>query len=104
MKIIAATSQESILVEMSVAEMRLLTDFKWNPDPSQVPSWRVELQTFQPGQEVEITKTVEYAKALIGTFRNVIPGLRKQAQRLNTLADEIQIHEPDHTLLSKENA
>lgn len=104
MKIIAVTGQESVLVEMSVGEMRSLTDFKWHPDPSHSASWRIELQRFKPGQEVEITKTVEYAKDLIDTFRNVIPGLRQQAQRLNKLANEIQIHEPDHTLLPKESA
>ena len=101
MKIIAVTGQESILVEMSVGEMRSLTDFKWHPDPSHSASWRIELQRFRPGQEVEITKAVEYAKDLIDTFRNVIPGLRQQAQRLTKLANEIQLHEPDAGLLPK---
>lgn len=104
MKIIAVTGQESVLVEMSVGEMRSLTDFTWRPDPSHSASWRIELQSFKPGQQVEVTKTLEHAKDLIDTFRNVIPGLRQQAQRLNKLANEIQIHEPDHTLLPKENA
>lgn len=104
MKIIAATGPETILVEMDVREMRALTDFKWNPDPSRPAVWTIDLRNFVPGQEVEIFKVVEYAKSILDTFRSVVPGLRQNAARLNKLASEVELHEPDYKLLPKENS
>lgn len=104
MKIIAVTGPETVLVEMNVREMRAITDFRWNPDPSHPAVWMIDLRNFKPGQEVEIIKAVEYAKSILDTFRSVVPGLRQNAARLNKLASEVELHEPDYKLLPKETA
>ena len=104
MKIIAATSHETILVEMSTREMRAITDYKWTADQSYPHSPEITLRSFRAGEEIALSEAFEHAGKLLETFRGIAPGLRQQAVRLSRLADEVQLHEPDHNLLPKGDA
>lgn len=94
MKVVAAITSYRILVEMSTDELQWATTWKGNAYGPR------ELQELKVGVDVDIKKEFQQAKALLDTFRGIAPALRDSAGRLQRLASEVEIHEPDASLLA----
>lgn len=97
MKIIAATSSEKLLVEIDVSTLRTITNWKYGG--------RYTLtENFRSGDEIDVRKEFRDAQKLVESFRGIAPGLRQAQKYLGTLADSVELHEPDYSLLPKESA
>lgn len=103
MKVIAVTSSTTVLVEVSINDLRTITEYKWKPPYTERFS-AIELDRFNPGDVIELPKAFQHAKELVETFRGIAPGLRQSAQRLENLAAQVELHEPNHSLLPKADA
>jgi len=92
MKVVAATGRESLLVEMSVEELKRVTN--WKND-----SYYLALSDFRPGVQVDLVKEFNEAYSLLQSFRGIAPSLRQSAKRLENLALSVEVHEPDSSRL-----
>ena len=100
MKIIAATSGTTLLAEISLDEIKMITDYQW--DPPYKGGWSgIDIHRFAPGDVIEMPKAFKHAKELLETFRGIAPALKQSAKRLEKLASEVELHEPDVSLLPK---
>lgn len=100
MKIVAVTSSTTVLAEVSINELKTITEYNWKPPYTERFSG-IELDRFKPGDVIELPKAFEHAKELLQTFRGIAPGLRQSAKRLENLASQVELHEPNHSLLPK---
>lgn len=96
MKIIAATSERTVLVEIHVTELRHITE--WNG--MQYGNSNI-FSDAKPGTVIELTPMFKNAAELVGTFRGIAPDLRSAAAKVLRMAETIELHEPDVSLLPK---
>ena len=99
MKIIAVTSRWTLLVSMTPNELSTITEWR-NPNPDRDV---LDLRDIggHDGKSFDVTKEFEDARDLLNSFRGIAPALRQSAGRLERLADEVELHEPDVSLLPK---
>jgi hypothetical protein len=98
-KIVAVTGETKLLVEVNTYELREITEYNWKP--GYLSCNDIQLRQFKPGDEIDLPKVFKEAKELLSSFRGIAPALRQSAKRLEHLASEVEIHEPNHTLLPK---
>jgi hypothetical protein len=99
MKIVGTTSINTLLVEVSIEEMRELTCWK---NPNSYNEWELDIgEGIHAGKEFSVIPDLRQAKELLNTFRGIAPGLLQSAKRLERLADEVALHEPAVSLLPK---
>lgn len=99
MRIIGASGTESILVEISPEELATVTNWR-NPFS---PRWEAHLQNLGP-RRIDLAKEFKEARDLLDSFRGVAPALKQSAARLERLASEVELHEPDASLLPKKES
>lgn len=102
MKVIAATSHYELLVSMTPTELATITEWR-NPNRD-----RQSLDLYdigkQGGKSFDVTKEFVAARDLLQSFRGIAPALRQSAKRLENLAAEVELHEPDVSLLPKKES
>ena len=96
MRIIGASGKSAILIEISPEELAIVTNWR-NPF---APRWEAHLQDLGP-RTIDLAKEFGQARELLDSFRGIAPGLLQSAKRLERLADEVALHEPDVSLLPK---
>ena len=96
MKIIGASGKCAILIEISPEELAIVTNWR-NPF---TPRWEAHLQDLGP-RTIDLAKEFGQARELLDSFRGIAPALKQSAARLEKLASEVEIHEPDVSLLPK---
>lgn len=99
MKVIAVTSRWSLLVSMTPNELSTITEWR-NPNRDRDVLDLSDIGGYD-GKSFVVTKEFEDARNLLNSFRGIAPALRQSAGRLERLADEVEIHEPDVSLLPK---
>jgi len=104
MKVIAVTSERTVLVEVSISDLKRITEYKWEPGYSTGYNSDLSLRSFKPGDEIDLPKIFDEAKDLLKTFRGIAPGLRQSAKGLEKLASQVELHEPDVSLLPKKES
>lgn len=98
MKILAATRSDKLLVEMSTEELNEVTNWKGPWNGSQY------IENLQVGGVVDLKREFRDAKELLTSFRGIAPALVQSAKRLENLAAQVELHEPDVSLLPKKES
>ena len=102
MKILAATNKYELLVTMTPRELATITGWR---NPNRIAD-DLDLYSLgdREGKALDLCKEFSDAKALLDSCRGIAPALRQSAKRLERLASQVEIHEPDHSLLPKADA